>query len=524
MQGSGIRFHRPIVFWFSTAALVAGVLAHLPMYAMGASMHYHLAGMPMDNTMLIGMFLILGGICGAIYGLMPPKREILAGLHHDERPFSLVSADNAPLTSAHWKLFTVLMVALIVDVMKPATLGFVVPGMSQEYEISRETASLLALSALIGTAVGSLVWGMVADVFGRRCGILISALMFVGTAICGAMPSFNWNLFMCFLMGASAGGLLPIAFTLMAETVPARHRGWMLVALGGVGSTAGYLAASLCATWLEPDYSWRALWFLNLPTGLALIALNRFLPESPRFLMHIGHHQEARAVLAIYGVQVVEGEAARSVTAQARGGVRELMRKPFAALTAALIMCGLSWGLVNFGFLLWLPSNLRSMHLAGSPDALLAKAAFLALPGVLLVSWLYHRWSTFKTLVLFVLITAATLLGFFLLGNSGSTSGLAFGALTAVLLASVSGVIAMLIPYATEIYPLRVRGTGSGLVAGASKLGGVVAAGLGVIGLFSSLSLSALVVAGALVLSVALLALRGVETRGRALEEIAPEA
>src|SRR3546814_1109840 len=91
------------------------------------------------------------------------------------------------------------------------------------------------------TTVGSIVWGRLADVCGRRAGILLSALMFIGTAICGAMPTFEWNLVMCFLVGASAGGMLPIAFTLMAETVPAAHRGWLLVALGGVGTSAGYL-------------------------------------------------------------------------------------------------------------------------------------------------------------------------------------------------------------------------------------------------------------------------------------------
>src|SRR3546814_7649490 len=117
-------------------------------------------------------------------------------------------------------LVVVLVVALAVDVMKPATLGFVMPCMSLEYSISTPTASVLALLALIGTTVGSIVWGRLADVFGRRAGILLSALMFIGTAICGAMPTFEWNLGMCFLMGASAGGLLPHAFTLMAEAVP----------------------------------------------------------------------------------------------------------------------------------------------------------------------------------------------------------------------------------------------------------------------------------------------------------------
>src|SRR5690606_27564138 len=110
-------------------------------------------------------------------------------------------------------------ITLAIDVMKPATLGFVMPGMTAEYGMGTSRASLLALFALTGTAIGSVVWGRIADRFGRRSAILLSALMFIGTAICGAMPTFGWNLAMCFLMGASAGGLLPITFTLMAETV-----------------------------------------------------------------------------------------------------------------------------------------------------------------------------------------------------------------------------------------------------------------------------------------------------------------
>src|SRR5690606_41932235 len=117
--------------------------------------------------------------------------------------------------------------------------------------------------------------------------ILFSALMCVGTAICGAMPTFEWNLIMCFLMGASAGGLRPITFTLMAEMVPAAHRGWLLVALGGVGTSAGYLLASGSAAILEPLFSWRVLWLLGLPTGLLVIFLNRYIPESPRFLANV---------------------------------------------------------------------------------------------------------------------------------------------------------------------------------------------------------------------------------------------
>ncbi len=135
-------------------------------------------------------------------------------------PIRFQIADGIPLNAEHWKLVFVLVIALTVDVLKPATIGFAMPGMTEEYQITSETAGWLALVALTGTTVGSIAWGRVADIFGRRAAILLSALMFIGTAICGAMPAFEWNLVMCFLMGASAGGLLPITFTLMAEMIP----------------------------------------------------------------------------------------------------------------------------------------------------------------------------------------------------------------------------------------------------------------------------------------------------------------
>lgn len=395
--------------------------------------------------------------------------------------------------------------------------------MSEEYEITKETASLLALVALTGTTVGSVVWGLIADTLGRRAAILISSLLFVGTAICGSMPSFEWNLFMCFLMGASAGGLLPIAFTLMAETVPSRHRGWMLVLLGGIGTTGGYLAASAGAAWLEPEFGWRVLWYLNLPTGLLLIALNRYLPESARFLIHTGRNEEARRVLERYGVTVVTGQATNpsAMPSPPEGAMRHLFGRSMLALTTGLVLCGVAWGLVNFGFLLWLPSNLRAMGMTGgAAEGLLAKSAFLALPATLLVTWMYYRWSTYRTLALFALASAVVLIGFFLLGTGSVHSSTWFAMLAILLLASVSGVIAMLIPYATEIYPVQVRGTGAGLVAGSSKLGGIAAAGLGVTGFFASLTAPALAIAVPLAVSAVVLVMKGVETRRRTLEEI----
>src|SRR6476660_5778071 len=298
MKSDELSFHHPLAFWTGCAAVVAGVLMHMPMFAMGRMTNWQMVGMPMDNLMLSGMALIPLGLLLSTYGLMPRLDQMRQTLHGNGNHLHFHIADGVPLNREHWTLVLVLVTALAIDVMKPATLGFVMPGMSKEYQISKPTASTLALVALIGTTVGSVIWGRLADTVGRRAGILLSALMFIGTAICGAMPLFGWNLVMCFLMGASAGGLLPITFTLMAETIPAAHRGWLLVALGGVGTSAGYLLAAGSAALLEPLFSWRVLWLLGLTTGALIIFLDRHIPESPRFRASTGLNREAQAVLA----------------------------------------------------------------------------------------------------------------------------------------------------------------------------------------------------------------------------------
>lgn len=529
MKSNGLPFHHPLAFWLGCALVVAGVLAHMPMFLMGEYTQWRMVGMPMTTGMWVGMAIIPLGLLLSAYGMMPrlALRRLADQAGRGHLHFHV--ADGVPLNREHWKLVAVLVVALAVDVMKPATLGFVMPGMSAEYAIPKPTASLLALFALIGTTVGSVVWGRLADVFGRRAAILLSALMFIGTAICGVMPQFQWNLAMCFLMGASAGGMLPIAFTLMAETVPAAQRGWLLVALGGIGTSAGYLLASGAAATLEPMFSWRVLWLLGLPTGALIIFLNRYIPESPRFLSNAGLENEAREVLRKFSgtaTAVEPDDAAHPGAPEIEQlpeavGMRQLLRGRHARITWGLLVCGMAWGLVNFGFLLWLPVNLVELGVdAKAASALLAKSAIYALPGIAVVIWLYHRWSSFRALVLFIGFTAATLLAFAAMEMTGVRSEVATTVATAALLVSVSGVIAMLIPYAAEIYPVHLRGTGSGVVAASSKFGGILGAGLGVAGFFGQFALSALLIAVPMAISGVMLLRSGIETRGYRLEEI----
>jgi MFS transporter, putative metabolite:H+ symporter len=502
-------------FWLGSAIVSVGVGLHLPMFWMGRTVGFRLAYMPMDAGMLWGMALIVVGILAAGYGLLPSAAG--NGTAHDV----IAPPEDAALCAAHWKLMGVLAIALIIDIMKPASLGFVTPGMRVEYGVSAATVALLPLSALIGTAAGSFIWGSLADLYGRRASILLSSVMFVGTSICGAMPSFWWNVAMCFLMGAAAGGMLPIAYALLAEIMPTKHRGWSLVLVGGIGTIGGYFVASEFSALLQPFFGWRIMWFLNLPTGLILIALSPLIPESARFLQHMGRYDEARATLAHFGAVIDIKAAEEQFEGSYRAGGAAAATQGLLGTAVALTLAALAWGFVNFGVLLWLPSSLVTEgRSVGVASAIIARSALIAAPTVLVTAYLYSTWSTKYSLLTAIGITALGL--FAVLMRASDYVPLLSNPVVplSLLIVGSSAVISILLPYAAENYPVRIRGRATGWVAGWSKVGGLIAQGLSALAMVPALGVAAGVVIVPAAVSLVLIAVSGRETRGHDLREL----
>lgn len=495
---------RRLAFIGGCAAVTTGVVLHLPMLVMAWHMGGHLTGMPMGEGMLIAMGLIVAGLALAAYGLLPPPPQARLDL-------VVASPEDAPLSAAHWVLMGVLALALVIDIMKPATLGFTIPGMAAEYRATRATVSLAPFAALIGTVTGSIVWGIVADVYGRKATILLSAVMFVGTSICGAMPSLAWNIAMCFLMGAAAGGMLPVTYALLAEMMPSRHRGWSLVLVGGLGAAGGYFAASGLSAWAQPVFGWRILWLANLPTGLGLILLGTLIPESARFLIAHGRIADAEAAMRRFGGAVRAGITPPRLTVAPDNGKS-------AWTVAALSVAALTWGLVNFGLLLWLPSDLVDKgYPVAVASALLAQSALIALPTVVLVAVLYSRWSSKGSLTLSIGVTLVGLMGVFRLESAGTGSPVLP---VALLIVGTTAMIAILLPYAAESFALAVRARATGWVAACTKAGGVAAQCGAILGVVPPVATVAAVLALPALAALTLIVIFGGETRGRDLRDL----
>jgi len=176
-RGSAVGFRHPWAFWFGVAAVTGGVLLHLPMFLGARSDHYVLRGMPMDNWMLVGMALMVVGYGAVIYGLSP--RFSRAGRRRPPE-LEFEALDETRLSAAHIKLMLVLVLAVAVDTQKPFTFTFILPGVASEYDLRSPShlapghwpVALFPFVAIIGTVLGSVIWGRLGDSIGRRASIL----------------------------------------------------------------------------------------------------------------------------------------------------------------------------------------------------------------------------------------------------------------------------------------------------------------------------------------------------------------
>jgi len=233
--------------------------------------------------------------------------------------------------------------------------------------------------------------------------------------------------------------------------------------------------------------------------------------------------REAHVVLRRFGCVVREGVAA-AVSARIAAGAavesRVAVPRAYALQTIALSVAALAWGLINFGLLLWMPAHLVAKgYSMGVSSGLLAASALIAVPTVFAAAWLYSSWSSKGALIGSLALCAAGLLGLVHLELS-SPADVSPVLVIALLIVGVNGIIAMMLPYAAESYPLQVRGRATGWVAACTKAGGLAAQLLGLLGLVPGLAWASLLALLPVLLSLVLVARYCGETRGRDLREL----
>jgi len=187
--------------------------------------------------------------------------------------------------------------------------------------------------------------------------------------------------------------------------------------------------------------------------------------------------------------------------------------------TAALTTIALSWGLVNFGLLLWMPADFVTRgYSVGLSSELLAESALIAFPTVIVGAYFYSRWSTKGSLLSATAISALGLVGILAMDTVGVR--LSPVAIIALLIVGNNALLAILLPYASESYPLHIRGRATGWVAACTKAGGLAAQTLSIAALVPPLGLVAAFILLPVAAGLALTVKFCPETRGVDLRSI----
>ena len=350
-------------------------------------------------------------------------------------------------TISNRKLLGIAGLGWMFDAMDVGILAFIIAALKTDWGLSVQQMGWIGSVNSIGMAVGALLFGLLADRIGRKKVFIITLLLFsIGSGLSAFTTTLSMFLLLRFFIGMGLGGELPVASTLVAESVPADKRGRVVVLLESFWA-GGWLLAALISYFIIPKYGWQtALLISALPAFYALY-LRVNLPDSPRFT-------------------AIKTKEKRSVIQN----MVAVWSKPYRRPT---IMLWILWFCVVFsyyGMFLWLPSVMvmKGFSLIKSFQYVLIMT-IAQLPGYFSAAWLIERMGR-----KFVLVT-------YLLGTAVSAYFFGFADTLPALITSGAflsffnlGAWGALYAYSPEQYPTIIRGTGTGMAASFGRIGGIL--------------------------------------------------
>ena len=241
------------------------------------------------------------------------------------------------------------------------------------------------------------------------------------------------------------GGELPVASTLVSESVEAKERGKVVVLLESFWA-AGWLVSALIAYFIIPDYGWRIALIITALPAFYAIYLRIKLPDSPRYT---GKNTESRTILQ---------------------NMKEVWSEKYAKRTLMLWIVWFTVVFSYYGMFLWLPSVMviKGFTLIKSFEYVLIMT-LAQLPGYFSAAWLIEKAGRKFVLITYLLGTAASA---FVFGGAETTTLLL---VSGMFLSFFNlGAWGALYAYSPEQYPTVIRATGSGMAASVGRIGGIL--------------------------------------------------
>src|SRR5580765_5202712 len=183
-----------------------------------------------------------------------------------------------------WLIAAVVSIAAFMENLDTSIANVALPYMAGNLGTSNDESTWVLTSYLVSNAIVLPISGWFAVAFGRKRFFMISLAIFtLSSLLCGFAPSLGMLLIFRVLQGLGGGGLQPMAQAILADTFPPEKRG-LAFALYGITAVVAPTVGPVLGGWITYNYSWRWIFFINLPVGLFALFLVLRLIEDPPYL------------------------------------------------------------------------------------------------------------------------------------------------------------------------------------------------------------------------------------------------
>jgi len=180
-----------------------------------------------------------------------------------------------------WLIAVVVALAAFMEVLDTSIANVALPYMAGSLGASNDQSTWVLTSYLVSNAIVLPISGWFSSLLGRKRFFMICLTIFTfSSLLCGIAPSLAAIIFFRVLQGAGGGGLQPLAQAILADTFPPEKRG-IAFALYGVTTVVAPTIGPTLGGWITDNYTWRWIFFINLPVGILTLFLVYRLIEDP---------------------------------------------------------------------------------------------------------------------------------------------------------------------------------------------------------------------------------------------------
>ena len=185
-----------------------------------------------------------------------------------------------PTINPWWIAFTV-MLSTFMEVLDTSIANVALPHIAGSLSAGIDESTWVLTSYLVSNAIVLPLTGWFSRLFGRKRFYMSCVMIFiVSSLLCGLAPSLPLLVFFRILQGAGGGGLQPVSQAILVESFPRQKQG-MAMAIYGMGVVAAPIIGPTLGGWITDNYSWRWIFFINIPVGILSILMTTALITDP---------------------------------------------------------------------------------------------------------------------------------------------------------------------------------------------------------------------------------------------------